>query len=100
MKDKFTQVLESRHAKERQDALMSMYGGLYDAISLSGGELYGISLKFNAVECLMTLRGQFSSGPMVSFVGSEDIAGCFCKAMREASGERLHWRDDHFVGNS
>lgn len=100
MKDKFQKVLEERHRRERETALLAIYGGLSDSVTYSGGELHGISLKINPVECLMTLRAMFPAGAMVAFVGGEDIAGCFCKAAREARGERLAWRADHYGGQS
>ena len=100
MKSKFQQVLEERHRKERETALLAMYGGLSDAITYSGGDLHGLSMKMNAVECLMTLRADFPAGAMVAFVGGEDMASCLTKAVREATGERLAWRTDYFRGNS
>ena len=100
MGDKFNKLLEARHRRERETALMALYGGLSDSVSYGGGDLHGLSMKFNAVECLMTLRADFPGGPMVAFIGGEDMASTFCKAMREAKGERLSWREDYYGGQS
>ena len=74
-------------------------GGLALAVTRSGGELSGLSIKTSGYDCLVTLRARFPAGPMVAFVGGETIAHCLVKAMREAPNGALRWKVDRYAKN-
>lgn len=72
-------------------------GGLADAVKQAGGYLQGFSMKLSGADCLMTMRITMPAGPMVSFVGSETIAGCLLKAYREARSDDLKFKPDQWA---
>ncbi len=72
-------------------------GGLDAALQSEGFELLGFSAKLNAGDCLLTLRADAAEGRVVCFVGSEDLAAAFLKAVREARGGDLRWRKDKYA---
>ena len=95
-KSKSQQIIERKAEREREDALLSIYGGLVDSVTQEGGELVGLSMKLEFGECLLTLRARFPAGYMIAFVGAEDIPGCLVKATRDSGKGRLAWRLDKY----
>ena len=95
-KSKSQRIIEDRAVAERENALLSIYGGLVQAVVDEGGELTGLSALLEVDECLMTLRARFPAGYMIAFVGAADLAGCFVKAVKDARRGRLAWRLDKY----
>jgi hypothetical protein len=91
------QELEDRGKRERDAVVQAVYGGLVDAISSTGRELQGFSAKLSGGDCLITLRAIGDEGAVVGFVGSEDLAACLRKVVREAHRGELRWRDDAYA---
>lgn len=91
------QELQAAKAKRQAEAvLLSIYGGLENAVEHSGGILTGINIKFSGFEGLMTLKAEFPGGNMVSFCGASDLPGLFVKATTQAGSDGLKWREDEF----
>lgn len=86
----------SKHELQKQALLLSVYGGLVEAVGRAGGELERISVRFGQGECLMILNARFPSGAMVGFVGADDLASVFVKATREAGRDKVRWREDEY----
>lgn len=93
-------IVRSKAEKERKQALLAIYGGLFDAVGHAGGVLTGFSVKLGDYDTLMTLRAVFPAGSQIAFVGAEDLPGALAKATREAGSDRLRWRSDRFGGQS
>lgn len=91
--------LEARQARETKALLLSVYGGLANSITRSGGSLERISIRLHGSDTLMTLVAGFPAGSMVSHIGSSDLAGCFVRAAREAGRESLTWKPDKYRQN-
>lgn len=89
-------ILKGRVERERTQSLLAIYGGLQSAVGRQGAVLTGLSLKLSEFDTLLTLRGDFPAGSMISFVAAEDIPGVLCKAVREANADKLTWREDNY----
>jgi hypothetical protein len=100
MSRQLEQTIEERVDRERKAVLEALYGGLSRAVSRSGGELVGLSAKGWDAECLVVLKAVFPAGQMVCFVGSTSFPEALSKALREAQGEKLRWREDVYRGPS
>lgn len=83
--------------KQKEALLISIYGGLMNSVSRSGGELTGLSIRFNDEEVLMVIKAQFPGKRMVSFVGSHSLAECFVKGTRDAGSDDLRWKVDRYA---
>ncbi len=70
---------------------------LEGAVGHAGGVLTGLSVKFGASDCLLTLRADFGAKKMVSFVGCPDLGSCLRKGVTEAYHDGLRWREDEFA---
>lgn len=92
-------VMDKRHALERDASLLAMYGGLESGVAHAGGELVGLSVKFDGAGCLLTLKAHFPGGVMVGFVGGDDLAHVLRKAAAEAVRDNVKWREDKWRNN-
>jgi len=72
---------------------------LEGAVAHAGGELYGLSVKFSQVDCLLTLRAVLPAGSMVAHVGGQTLADCFRRAVNEAYQDKLSWKEDKYRAN-
>lgn len=70
--------------------------GLAGALEAQGIILIGFAIKYDAFNCLMTIRAEFGGVRNVAFVGSDNIINCILKAQSEARGDRLKWRVDKY----
>lgn len=93
-------LIRTKAEKERKQALVAIYGGLFDAVGHAGGVLTGFSIKLSDYETLCTLRAVFPAGSRIAFVGADDLPAVLAKSMRDAGSDRLQWRNDRFVGKS
>jgi hypothetical protein len=75
-------------------------GGLERAVQRAGGDLLGLSVKLNPVECLLVIKAEFPAGRMVAFCASSDLASALIKAVHEAANDRLRWREDRYAAPS
>jgi len=98
MSRQLEQHLEQRQARRAQGIVLAVECGLEDAVARGGAELTGFSVRYRPGECMLVLRGLLAGRAQVAFVGSEDLAGCLIKAVREAQGDRLRWREDQYAG--
>lgn len=65
---------------------------LAGSIAHAGGVLVGLSVKYSAVDCLMTLRADLPAGRRIAFVGGATLADCFRRAVNEAYQDKLTWK--------
>lgn len=89
-------IEEASRARQAK-VLEAVYGGLYDAVGRAGGELTGLNVKWDGAEVLLVIKAVFPGGPMVGFVGAEDLAGGLVKAAREAVTDSIKWRADKWA---
>lgn len=94
MSRQLEQKMEERARREREQALLAIYGGLSDAVERAGGALSGFSAKMSDWDCLLVLRAEFPGGKMVAFVGAADLPNALIKAVREGKRDELRWKPD------
>lgn len=69
---------------------------LAGSIEAGGSILIGFSAKMSAWDCLLTIRAIQGGDRVVCFIGSDSLANCFLKAVRDAQQDMLRWRPDKF----
>lgn len=72
---------------------------LAGSVAHAGGVLTGFSVKYSDSDCLLTLRAEYGSNPMICFVGCPDLGSCFRKAVTAAYSDELKWREDKWANN-
>lgn len=87
---------ELRESKRRDALVRALDFGIVGALQAQGIELLGLSLKYDAFNCLLTIRADCSGCRSVSFVGSDSIINCFLKAESDALRGALKWKEDSF----
>lgn len=90
-------VNEQRTSKRHDQLIRVLEFGLEGAIGHSGGVLTGFSVKISEWECLMTVRAVRGDVPVVAFIGSDNLINCLLKAERDASADKLKWREDRYA---
>jgi hypothetical protein len=96
MSRQLEEVRETKRAKLDALLLLAVDGELEASVLHSGGVLRGMSLRFDGLECLATLRATVAGKPQICFVGSEDLGGVLRKVVREGYRDGLRWRDDAY----
>lgn len=87
---------EKREAARRDALIMSLEFGIVGALENQGIELLGLAFKFDAFNCLMTIKAVIGSDRQVCFIGSDSMINCILKAQTEASHNTLAWRADKY----
>lgn len=88
---------EVRESKRRDALIKALDYGIVGALQTKGIELLGLSLKYDAFNCLLTIRAEKAGARCVAFVGSDSIINCFLKAESDASRGALKWKEDSFA---
>jgi len=86
--------IEQRALRQKERALLSVYGGLEDGVSRAGGALLGFTVSYRGGDVLMVLKADFPAGRMIAFVGAEDLPEVLSKAAKEAASDALRWKED------
>jgi len=88
------QAQEDKQQKFAKAQLSALNGGMAAAVARAGGELGGFSARMDDYEVLLTIRAEFPAGRMIAFVGGDTLGSALVKVIREASQDRLKWRED------
>lgn len=92
-------LMDTRMKAEKDACLLAVYGGLEAGVGRAGGMLTGISVKFGADGCLLTIKAEFPAGAMVGFVGGDDLPGVLRKGAGDAARDAVTWREDKWKKN-
>jgi hypothetical protein len=98
MSRQLEQALEQRETKRRDALVRALEYGLEGALEAQGITLIGFALKFDAYECLMTIKADVGGVRKVAFVGAGSPIDCILKAEQGASATRLRWKKDIYPG--
>lgn len=90
-------VFAERARKEREAALMALYGGVEKSVEYAGGILTGLNFRPDGVGWLLVVKAEFPAGHMVGFVWHDDMASCLIKCSKEAKRDQLRWKDDQWA---
>lgn len=87
---------EQRESLKRDELVKALEYGIVGGLQAQGIELLGFSLKYDAFNCLLTIRADVGGARSVCFIGSDSIINCFLKAQREANSHGLVWKPDQY----
>lgn len=90
-------VQEERETKRRDALVKALEYELAGALETQGTTLLGFAVKYDAYECLLTLKAVAGGEKQVSFVGAGSPIDCILKAVQAAKADRLRWREDHYA---
>ena len=90
------QAQEDKGAKKNQALANALDYGIPGALDAQGIMLLGIAIKYDAYNCLLTIKADIGNTRSVCFVGSDSIANCFLKCLSDARNDALHWRPDKY----
>lgn len=88
--------IEERETARRDQLVKVLEYGLVGALEAQGIELLGFAFKYDAFNCLMTIKAELGGTKNVAFIGSDSVINCFLKAYSEARNSRLRWRVDKY----
>lgn len=90
-------TLEEKETRRRDAFVRALDFELPGLLETQGVTLLGFAVKFDAFECLMTLKADIGGDRQVSFVGAGTIIDCVLKATTAARNDRLRWREDIYL---
>lgn len=88
--------VEQRETARREELVKALDFGIVGALQAQGIELLGFSFKYDAFNCLMTIKADIAGVRSVCFVGSDSIINCILKAQSEGRRATLRWREDRY----
>lgn len=86
--------VEQRQQKRDQAVIRALEFELVGSIESLGLEFLGFAIKYDAWECLMTLKVRAGGEKRVCFVGADSLTACVLKAVGMAQSDRLRWKVD------
>lgn len=90
-------VREKRETKRRDALVKALEFDLAGSLEMQGIQLIGFAIKFDAYECLMTLKADIGGARQVAFIGSDSVMNAILKAVSAAKNDRLRWREDVYA---
>lgn len=90
---------EGKERKRRNTLVKALEYGIVDALEGEGVELLGLSLKYDAYNCLLTVRADRGGVRSVCFIGSDSVVNAFLKLYSDASRDALKWKVDQYHGS-
>lgn len=93
-------VTEQRETKRRVALVKALEYELPGSLETKGILLTGFSMKYDAYECLMTLRADIGGVSQKAFVGAGSPIDCILKATAAAKADRLRWSKDQYTRSS
>jgi len=96
MSRQLDQKREQQETAKRDALVKALEYGIVGALENQGIEMLGFAFKYDAWNCLMTIKAQISGTMYIAFVGSDSIINCILKAQSDARNDRLKWRSDKY----
>ena len=100
MSRQLEEMSERRSVRRHLAIVKAVEFELERSVGAAGGDLQGFAFKNRGSDCLLILKVILAGKAQVAFVGGEDLGSCLIKAVREAKGDKLKWREDKYVGQS
>lgn len=88
--------IEARETGRRDALVKALEYGIVGSLESQGIELLGIAIKYDAFNCLLTVKAFFGGQQQVAFVGSDSIINCLLKLQSGARNDALKWRPDKY----
>lgn len=90
-------IREQRDTKRRDSLVKALEFDLAGSLEMQGIQLIGFAVKWDAYECLLTLKAEIGGDRQVAFVGSDSVMNAILKSVSQAKADRLRWRDDVYA---
>jgi hypothetical protein len=87
---------EQRETAKRDALVRALDYSLQGNLESQGIELVGWAVKYDAFNCLMTIKADIAGSRQIAFVGSDNIINCILKADGAARRNDLSWREDKY----
>ncbi len=87
---------EQRETDRRDQLVKVLEFALVGALQAQDVELIGFSVKYDAFNCLMTIRADCAGTRKIAHIGSDSIMNCFLQAHSVAQHGRLTWIVDKY----
>lgn len=94
------QQQELREQKRREALVRALEFELPGTLELNGITLLGFAMKYDAYECLMTIKADVGGTRKVAFVGASSPIDCILRAVQAAGADRLRWKNDDYAPKS
>lgn len=94
MSRQLEQVQEERETRRRNALVKALEYGLEGSLAAQGIRLRGFAVKWDAYDCLLTLKGEFDGASQVAFVGGGSVIDCILKCVTASQNHRLRWKED------
>jgi len=91
------QAQEERQTKRRDAVIKGLEYELPGALEMRGITMLGFAVKFDAYDCLMTIKADVGGTRRVCFIGGSSVVDCIIKSVQAAKADRLRWRDDEYI---
>ncbi len=88
---------EVKEEKRRVSLVKALEFELVGTLETQGIQMVGFAVKFDAWECLMTLKAEIGGKRQVAFVGADSVISCILKAVQAAQYDKLKWRVDVYT---
>lgn len=98
MSRQLDQVREERETRRRDALVRALEFELAGALESQGITLIGFAVKFDAYECLLTIKADIGGVRKVAFVGAGSPIDCILKGVQGAKATRLRWKKDVYPG--
>ncbi len=90
-------VKREQREDQRRDALVkALEFGLVGALESQGIDLRGFSIKYEAFNCLLTLRADRNGKWIIAHIGSDTMVNAILRAESDALHQALRWADDKY----
>lgn len=66
-------------------------------LDVQGIQLQGFAVKWDAYDCLLTLKVDIGGVRNVGFIGGGSVVDCIIKAVSAARADRVRWRVDKYT---
>ena len=90
------QIQEERETKRREALVRALEFELPGVLETQGIILTGFAVKYDAYECLMTVKVIIGGERHVGFVGGASIIDCVLRAVEMGRNSRLRWKVDKY----
>lgn len=96
MSRQLDQIAEERETKRRVALVKALEFELPGVLASKGIEMVGFAVKYDAFECLMTIKADIDGVRQVCFVGGGGVIDCILRSVTAAKHDRLRWRVDKY----
>lgn len=87
---------EQRETARRIELIKALEYGIVGALAFQHMELAGLAIRYDDIECTLTIKAVVEGRWMVAFVSSDTMMGCLLRVAKLAKNNRLRWLPDKY----